>query len=58
MIFHCILLSFTSLGVSEDGHSHMGGSDVAAILACEALLHFTPLQVVELGDVPWLFGNN
>ena len=31
VVFQCILFSLTSLVVSEDGHSRMRGSDVAAI---------------------------
>ena len=52
MIFQCISLSFTSLVVSKNGHSHIGGSDVVAILVCEALLYFRPLHVVKIRDVP------
>ena len=36
----CLFFCFTSLIVSEGGHSHMGGSDVVSILAFEALLYF------------------
>ena len=34
--------------MQEDGHSRMGGSDVADILACEVLLYFRTLHVCRV----------